>query len=152
MIKLNRVIFFDLDGTIADLYGVENWLADLISYNPRPYKEAKVLINMSQLARRIHILQNLGYEIGIISWLSKNSTPEYDKSVTAAKLKWLKNHLPSVNFDKIHIVPYGTPKSNFATSNDLLFDDELKNRLDWVGAAFSPNEILTVLKELTLMQ
>lgn len=149
---MNRTIYFDLDGTLADLYGVENWLEDLISFNPRPYIEAKTLVNMVWLARRLHTLQKLGYKIGIISWLSKGSTAKYDEEVTQAKMKWLKKHLPSVDFDIIHIVEYGTPKSNFSTKNDLLFDDELKNRLDWNGAAFSPNEILTVLKELTLMQ
>lgn len=149
---MHRVIFFDMDGTIANLYGVEGWLDDLINHNPRPYRKAEVMLSMVWFARRLHILQSLGYKIGIISWLSKNSTPEYDEEVTQAKLKWLKNHLPSVEFDKIYIVPYGTPKSNFGTSQDILFDDELKNRLDWVGAAFNPNEILSTLKELTLMQ
>lgn len=141
-----------MDGCIADLYGVEGWLDDLISGNPRPYIEAKTLVNMIWLARRIHILQELGYKIGIISWLSKSSTPEYDELVTKAKENWLQKHLPSVNFDEINIVPYGTPKSKFACENDILFDDKLKNRLEWVGAAFNPNEILPTLKELALMQ
>lgn len=141
-----------MDGCIADLYGVEGWLDDLINGNPRPYIEAKTLVNMIWLARRIHILQKLGYKIGVISWLSKSSTPEYDELVTKAKENWLQKHLPSVNFDVVHIVPYGTPKSSFATPHDILFDDELKNRLDWIGAAFNPNEILPTLKELALMQ
>ena len=142
----------DMDGTIADLYGVDGWLEDLIGGNPRPYKEAQTMLSMVWLARRLHILQSLGYKIGIISWLSKCSTPEYDEQVTEAKMEWLKRHLPSVDFDEIHIVPYGTPKSNFATSQDILFDDELKNRLEWIGTAFNPNEILSTLKELALMQ
>ena len=141
-----------MDGTIADLYGVEGWLEDLINGNPRPYREAQTMLSMVWLARRLHILQSLGYKIGIISWLSKSSTPEYDKQVTEAKMDWLNYHLPSVDFDEIHIVPYGTPKSNFATPQDILFDDELKNRLEWIGAAFNPNEILSTLKELALMQ
>ena len=149
---MHRVIYFDMDGTIADLYGVEGWLPDLINGNPRPYKEAQTMLSMVWLARRLHILQSLGYKIGIISWLSKSSTPEYDKQVTEAKMDWLNRHLPSVDFDEIHIVPYGTPKSSFATPQDILFDDELKNRLDWIGAAFNPNEILPTLKELALMQ
>ena len=152
MIKMHRVIYFDMDGTIADLYGVEGWLPDLINGNPRPYKEAQTMLSMVWLARRLHILQSLGYKIGIISWLSKSSTPEYDRQVTEAKMDWLNRHLPSVDFDEIHIVPYGTPKSSFATPQDILFDDELKNRLDWIGAAFNPNEILPTLKELALMQ
>ena len=36
-----RTIWFDLDGTLVDLYGVEGWLEDLTNHNERPYREAK---------------------------------------------------------------------------------------------------------------
>ena len=87
---MKETIWFDMDGTIANLYGVENWLEKLINNNPSPYLEAKPLLNMNTLAKMLHKVQNKGYQIGIISWLSKNSTPEYDKQVTTAKHKWLK--------------------------------------------------------------
>ena len=32
-----KVLVFDMDGTIANLYGVNGWLEDLRNYNPRPY-------------------------------------------------------------------------------------------------------------------
>ena len=127
---------FDMDGTIADLYAVEGWLPMLRAYDPTPYETAAVLVNMQRLARTLNQLRALGYEIGIISWLAKNSTPEYDAAVTAAKLRWLKKHLPSVKFDFINIVAYGTPKGQFATSEfDVLFDDEARNRDMWPGVA-----------------
>ena len=44
-----KVIVFDMDGTIADLYGVTNWLADLRNFNPRPYAEALPLCDMAKL-------------------------------------------------------------------------------------------------------
>ena len=71
-------IYFDMDGTIADLYGVENWLNDLINSNTRPYDEAKPLINFSALARQIHKMQKIGFTFGIVSWLSKSGTEEYN--------------------------------------------------------------------------
>ena len=40
-------ICFDMDGTIANLYGVENWLEYLIAEDVKPYAEAKVMLNMS---------------------------------------------------------------------------------------------------------
>ena len=106
-------INFDMDGTIANLYGVDNWLEDLTNYNPRPYAVAKPLVNMSALARILNRLKKSGYVINIISWLSKTSTPEYDEKVTFAKKQWLAKHLKSVTFDNIFIVPYGTPKQTF---------------------------------------
>ena len=142
-------IFFDMDGTIADLYGVENWLDYLITCDALPYEIAKPLIRLNTLARILNKLQKQGYKVGIISWLAKNSNTFYDEKVTKAKKEWLKKHLASVNFDEIHIVKYGTPKQTFAkTKNDILFDDEEKNRNDWTGKAFDVNSIIKILKEI----
>lgn len=140
-------IFFDMDGTIADFYGVENWLDYLIASDALPYEIAKPLIRLNALARILNRLQKQGYKVGVISWLAKNSNTDYDEKVTKAKKEWLKKHLASVNFDEIHIVKYGTPKQTFAkTKNDILFDDEEKNRNDWTGKAFDVNEIIEILK------
>lgn len=139
-------VYFDMDGTIADLYSVPNWLPLLRAYDPKPYAEAKPLVNLNSLARILNRLQRQGFRIGIISWLSKTSTPEYDAKVTAAKEKWLAKHLSSVAFDEIHIIPYGVPKQNFATANDILFDDEAKNRENWIGKAFDVDSIIEILK------
>ena len=43
---MNRTLVFDMDGTIANLYGVENWLEDLRSFNPRPYIVAEPMYDM----------------------------------------------------------------------------------------------------------
>lgn len=139
-----REINFDMDGTIADFYGVENWLAYLIERNPFPYENAKPLVNMSALARRLNALQRKGYKINIISWLAKNSTDDFDKIVTETKKKWLKKHLPSVNWNKITIVAYGVDKSTLG--NGVLFDDEENNRKMWGEGAYDAHNILEILK------
>ena len=139
-------INFDMDGTIANLYGVEGWLDDLNNKSERPYRMAKPLVNLSSLARVLNGLQRNGYEIAVISWLAKNSNAEYDERVTKAKMEWLENHLPSVKWDKISIVAYGTPKST--CGNGILFDDEEPNRKEWNGTAYDVDNILEVLKNL----
>lgn len=146
---MNTTIYFDMDGTIADLYGVENWLDYLLTCNALPYEIAKPLLRLNTLARLLNRLQKEGYKIGIISWLAKNSSEEYDTAVTKAKTAWLKTHLASVKFDTIHIVKYGTPKESFAKSeSDILFDDEERNRNNWTGKAYDVNEIIEILKGL----
>jgi hypothetical protein len=137
-------INFDLDGTIADLYGVPNWLDYLLKEDEYPYSAARPLVNMSLLARLLNKLQNKGHIINVISWLSKNSTKEYDEKVIKAKRKWLEKHLKSVKFDNIYIVPYGTPKHTL--SNGILFDDEQKNRENWGNGAYNVDNIIGVLK------
>ena len=49
---MKRTIWFDMDGTIANLYGVDNWLPMLREYNPAPYAEAEVMLNMSLLLQQ----------------------------------------------------------------------------------------------------
>lgn len=145
-----KAIYFDMDGTIADLYGVDGWLADLEAHNPRPYAEARVMHNMSTLAKAIHKAQKSGIKVGIISWLSKTATEDYNKAVKKAKLKWLKKHLKSVTFDEVHIVSYGTPKSTVAICEGILFDDEERNRLEWSkGKAYPPEKIFEILKKIS---
>ena len=141
-------IYFDMDGTIANLYAVENWLPKLRASDASPYEEAEVMLNMSLLARYLNKLQKLGYEIGIISWTSKGGTEKYNRAVEVAKLNWLHDHLKSVSFDEIYIVEYGTPKQDFADEDDILFDDSEEIRNDWTGEAYEPSEILSILSGL----
>ena len=147
---MKQTIFFDMDGTIADLYGVENWLDYLIEKNPLPYEIAKPLVRLSTLARYLNKLQKQGYRIGVISWLSKDSNNIYDELVTYAKMQWLEKHLTSVQFNEIHIVDYGTPKELFSNGNDILFDDEENNRNNWVGTAYDVDNIIDTLKSLMI--
>ena len=144
---MEKMIWFDMDGTIANLYGVENWLSMLIAFDPTPYKQAAPLVNMNILARKLNKLQRAGYKIGIISWLSKSSTPEYDEAVTAAKLWWLRKHLNSVNWDAINIVSYGRDKWEIC-GEGILFDDEAMNRDNWGGEAYHPDMIMEILSSL----
>ena len=149
MNELNVTINFDMDGTIADLYANPNWLPMLRAYDPTPYATAKPLLRLNALARRLNTLQRNGYKIAVITWLSKNATAEYDELVTATKLAYLAKHLPSVNWDRITVVPYGTPKENYCeTPLDVLFDDEEKNRNNWTGRAYDVKNILEILAEM----
>lgn len=149
MKQLNVAIKFDMDGTFVDLYGVENWLEMLINHNETPYAIAEPLLRLNTFARKLNQLQRKGYKIEIISWLAKGSNAEYDERVTNAKLEWLAKHLPSVHWDNINIVEYGTPKETFCeTPFDILFDDEEKNRENWNGIAFDVDDIMGILKTL----
>ena len=146
---MTKAIYFDMDGTIANFYGVPNWLDYLIASDPTPYKVAKPLVNMNLLARLLNRLQAEGYHIGIVSWLSKCGTDEYNATVTSTKENWLNRHLHSVNWNEIVIVPYGTPKQMVVQFADgILFDDEEQNRANWIGTAYDVENIIEILKGL----
>ena len=147
--ELNITINFDMDGTIADLYGVKNWLPYLEAEDTTPYAIAKPLLNLSALARKLNALQKNGYRLAIISWTSKSGSKEYNARVTEVKKAWLAEHLPSARWDEINIVPYGTPKRFFCHNPfDILFDDEERNRLGWTGVSHDVQNIMEILREI----
>lgn len=144
---MRKEIWFDMDGTIADLYAVEGWLNNIKNEDVRPYKEAETMLNFSLLARLLHQLQTLGWKIGIVSWTAKNGSELYNLAVEMAKRDWLARHLPSVEWDEIKIVRYGTNKYQLC-GGGVLFDDEAGNRDAWGDKSYNPEQIIEILKQL----
>jgi len=141
-------IWLDMDGTMADLYGVENWLPMLEAHDATPYKVAKPLVRMATLARLLNNRQRKGFRVCVISALSKNSTDSYNAAVMEAKLEWLRKHLASVHFDEVRFVPYTYTKNNANSGNDILFDDEARHLEAWTGKAINAKNLLDGLKAL----
>lgn len=143
-------VMFDMDGTFVNLYGVDGWLDMLRNEDTTPYIEAKPMFRMCEFARVIHKLQNNGVEVGIITWTAKYATKEYNENVALAKMEWLNIHLPSVKWNEVHIVEYGTPKEMYGNETDVLFDDEVHNREHWCGTAYDVDDVLGVLKRMVV--
>ena len=136
-----KMICFDMDGTIADTYAVPNWLDKLRAEDASPYAEAAPMWDMKALRKILLKLIDKGYEIRIISWLSKDSTEEYKTAVRKAKKEWLKKY----NFpaEKCHFVAYGTTKADcirrIADAPAILIDDNKKVRDGWhMGRTIDP--------------
>ena len=148
---MRKVIVFDMDGTIADFYGVEGWLDDLHASNPRPYKVAKPLVDMVVLNELLKLLKAQGWTICITSWLANGSSKEFDKLVRVAKRNWLVKY--DFPYDEIHLVKYGTTKANCTRHHkgyQVLVDDNADVRKGWnLGHTINANEdILSALAEL----
>jgi len=143
-----KTLVFDMDGTIADLYGVNGWLADLRAENPRPYVEAKPLYNMDILNSLLKLLKAEGWEVVVTTWLAKDSSKDYDRLVREAKLAWLEKY--NFPYDEIHLVKYGTTKANCTRKKgglQILVDDNEKVRAGWnLGTTINANE--NILAEL----
>ena len=151
MKKMTKMLVFDMDGTIANLYGVENWLDDLQNEKTRPYEEAKPLYNMEELKEILNTLRSLGWLVCVTTWLAKEATKEYNKAVTEAKKAWLAKY--DFPYDEIHCVKYGTTKANCTRHKadfQILFDDNKKVRDGWtLGTTVNANyDITKFLKAL----
>ena len=147
---MEKAIYFDMDGTIADLYGQKDWLKNLRAEKTAPYEKARPMVDMKALKTALNNLREKGYKLGIITWLAKDSTLEYKQATRVAKIDWLDKHFGVGYFDKIHMVQYGTPKHKVATiKNALLFDDNEEVRQTWnIGTAHNEKNILATLRTL----
>lgn len=133
--KKVKYLCFDMDGTIADLYGVIDWLPMLRAELTTPYKVAKPMWDMKRLAQVLQKAQAQGIEVCVITWLSKGSSSCYKEKTRKAKRDWLaENNFP---YNRFSAVQYGTTKANSIrklvgkNESAILFDDSEKVRKGW---------------------
>lgn len=144
-------VVFDMDGTIADLYSVEDWEEKLNASDPTPYIECKPLIDMQELRKTLIAFQALGGIVSIVSWSAMNGSKEYNKEVKKAKVQWCKKY--NMPVDNFHVVKYGTKKWYPLKDRKhcILFDDNADVRRAFQDEendrqAFSEKEIIAQIQ------
>ena len=151
MRTFTRALVFDMDGTIADFYGVPNWLTYLEQEDVFPYVNAEPLYDMAELCDILRNLQTKGWTIVVTTWLAKDATKEYNKRTAYAKKEWLKRFdFPA---DEIHCLKYGTTKADATRKKggfQILVDDNKKVRDGWtLGTTVNATyDIMNFLKAL----
>lgn len=122
-------ILFDLDGTVADLYGRKDWLECLTTEQPI-YEELEPLIDMEKLALIAENLIENGIEFGVVTWLAMGASEEYEFITAMEKFRWCKQYMPFIS--EFEAQPYGTPKqTNYKHCNCILIDDSAEVRADF---------------------
>lgn len=129
-------VYLDMDGTIADLYGINNWLPRLQNEDSTIFLECRPLITEDTLLK---IFPTSHYEIIILSMTPKNATKEYCNGVAAQKNQWLDKYFPSIS--KRIFKKYGNNKNLKNSINAILVDDNELIRNNFKGLALNPNEI-----------
>lgn len=147
-----KMICFDLDGSLVDLYGYEGWLDCLHNNDPSPYRYALPLWNMRRLASILQDFQREGIEICIITWLAKESDRNFSAITRKAKRDWLNSY--GIPYDHFHGRAYGATKADsvrkYLASNEtaLIIDDNPQVRKGWhLGPTIDPTS-QDVLEEL----
>lgn len=143
------MICFDMDGTIANLYSVPNWLDKLRAEDSSPYSDAAPMWDMEELRKILLLLISKGWEVRVISWLSKDSSESYKNEVRKAKLEWLAKY--DFPCRRCHLVAYGTTKADCVrrwASPAILVDDNEKVRNGWhLGETIDPTKV-NLIEEL----
>jgi len=127
-----KKLFFDMDGTVADLYGHEGWLEALQAEEKGLFLNLFPLHDMKIFNEMIMNLIKNGWSIGIITWLPMNGSVEYLETVAKEKWLWAQKWMPYIN--EFHALPYGTPKQNapFQRAKQMvLVDDNLEVLKMW---------------------
>lgn len=135
-------ICFDLDGTLFDLYGKNNWLEKLETEKPEVFRgDFLPEIDVTKLFLIMAKLAAMKVRFEVITWLPKYASKKFERECTKEKIKWVKNNLPFI--DNISCISYGVPKQTAVskkTSKIFLIDDdekvgrvwETKSRRKWI--------------------
>lgn len=144
-----KAIYFDMDGTIADLYGYEGWLEMLRAEDTTPYEECGCLVDFVELRKVLDEFIAAGVTIGVISWGAMGGSREYCKRTRQAKKAWCDRYFPNM-FSEFHVVKYGTPKHQVRNIRDsILVDDNEDVRNAWSGLTIdATKDIIELLKTL----
>lgn len=127
-----KKIYFDMDGTVADLYGEKNWLNNLRNEREGSFINLRPLVDMNELAMVCHQLMNLGYSFGVITWLPMGASYEFERVCEEEKRAWVEEFMPWVS--EFYTQSYGVPKQ-YAPSKRaaemILVDDNAEVRAMW---------------------
>lgn len=131
-----RTVYFDMDGTIANLYAVPDVFKRLDANDATPYAEA---IPIPKYIDMMHQFKEMGYKVGIITACSRfpPNTPDDVKAkmnieTEANKIKWLKEQGLWGIIDTFQFIPCGVSKYEVTEDKTgVLVDDEDKVLATW---------------------
>ena len=133
-----KSIWFDMDGTIAELYKVEGWLEALRSNDWSVYSNCAPRHNYQRINAAIEALVEQGWHVGVITWASKGISWGKDlREIAEIKNNWLRNFFPALADENFACIPYGYSKADYleemagAYDVSYLVDDNKEVRQEW---------------------
>lgn len=151
---MSITVYFDLDNTLFNLYGKENWLEMLENEKPGVFNAGKENqgflpeLDVKKLYNMIEQCQRLSINFGIITWLPFAASPEYEEICRKEKMEWIDLNLPMIT--DIKIIPYGIEKQKAITKRSramYLIDDNTEVCKAWETA--KQRKAFQVSKEFT---
>ena len=131
---MKKIVYLDMDGTIADLYGQQAWLQQLELETEGLFLKCEPFITEAILYEYFPVEK---YELRICSMTPPNASKKYCQMVIAEKNQWLDKFFPTIQM-RIYL-PYGLDKNlNDESIYHVLVDDNEKIRKSFKGVAISP--------------
>lgn len=137
--------FFDLDGTVARFYDLENCLEVM--------REKGFYLNLGVHKKMLKELIKFADTYGVENTFIISACIDTPYCMPE-KLAWIKKNIPiKLPAENIILVPCGVPKTDFVPggvkSTDLLFDDYGDNLLKWAEAGGTPVKAINPINNTT---
>ncbi len=139
--NINRIIFLDLDGVLADFEGSFRTLFGISPDSVTDkelwgridaYGKAKFFSELEWMPDGkelwAFVTQNF-IRVKILSALGKSD--KIDKQTSTGKREWLSHHLPILSSDDIILVNNKHHKQHYCKPGDILIDDTESNINEW---------------------
>ena len=140
-----KTVWFDMDGTLYDLYNIPGWLELLQMEEPGIFQHGQPMYNPFFIQQAILALIAHGWQVGVITWAPKGVAEEepFFIETKRAKQEWLRRHYPEL-LENFYCLPYGESKSVCACDHwkersldpdmgvQILVDDNMLVRDEWV--------------------
>lgn len=127
-----KKIYFDMDGTVYDLYNLPNWLEMLRQEQEGAFTLGRPKVDMTKLQEVCNALAAEGWEFGIITWLPIGASREYCRSCEQEKRNWAAEFMPYIS--EFYAQVYGVPKHIAPVRKSktmILVDDNERVRQGW---------------------
>lgn len=153
-----KTIYFDLDGTLFNLYGKNDWLKRLEAEDETVFNDehkTDFFFNGSkEFNSVINKLMESNVCFEVITWLPMNASKEYENKCEIVKRKWVEKNLPFVR--KVHCLSYGIPKqtatNRHSKDEKILIDDSAQVCQTWntkaMRKSYNINKRFTALDAL----
>ena len=133
---MKKVVYLDMDGTIFDLYGQNDWLDAIKNEDSTIFGGDRRIITEEKLRE---IFPENEYDVRILTMTPLNASKEYCEKVIEEKNKWLDSFFPSIT--KRIFKSYGHNKNLKNSASAILIDDSEPIRNSWKGTAINPMEL-----------
>ena len=144
-------VYFDMDGTIYDLYNLPDWLAKLRN-EISPFLDTESLVDIKTMAHLINVLRIQGNTFGVITWLPRDASEYFEELCAQDKAEILDRDFGTDAFDTFEAIKFGTPKHTTVgrplTREDVLIDDNWEILSEWTeadGTGVHASKLITYL-------
>lgn len=123
-----KIVYFDMDGTIANLYAVNNVFERLDNLDAKVYEEATPIIKYIEMLKEF---KAMGYKVIILSCLGMISEKQFDIDTIKYKNNWLDKYVGKEYIDDRMFIEYTKHKENYVKEGGILVDDDDKVLCNW---------------------